>query len=63
MTNVIWKMVNGRRLRLDTSGSSLRLSVSLSLCFNVIDEDLVDAATIHVHHLDSQVVPDEIIRG
>src|SRR5262245_51300724 len=42
---------------------SLRLSVPSSLRLNSVDQDFVDAATIHVHHLDSQTVPDEMIGG
>src|SRR5262245_33603260 len=50
--------INKVRLRL----SFYRL-VAPSLRLNAVDQDFVDAATIHVHHLDSQTVPDEMIGG
>src|SRR5215510_54159 len=42
---------------------SPRRPVAPSPRLNAVDQDFVDAATIHVHHLDSQTVPDEMIGG
>src|SRR6266511_1006408 len=55
--------INKVRLRLSfyrLVTPSPRRPVAPFLRLNADDQDFVDAATIHVHHLDSQTVPDEV---